>query len=206
MSTAAVSPLAEIEAAVQLRLVEMEIERRDAMTHPAMLLDRVTCLDAKTGEKFRFHLNDPESGWYWQRGVLDGWLENDRSLELKARQIGVTWLAAGLALWYSLYQPGARTLIISINEVEAIKVVNRIWDMWRSVPEHLRNGRVVVKPSRGIRPTTEIQRSAAKATGVLRFVWAVTMTMPSPACEATNSPTMAPTTAAVAVILSADST
>lgn len=157
MSATGVSPIAQIEAAVQLRLLEMEIERRDAGSHPALFLDHVTCLDAKTGETFKFHLNDPESGWYWQRRVLDGWLANDRSLELKARQIGVTWLAAGLALWYSLYQTGARILIISINEVEAVKVVNRIWDMWRSVPEHLRNGRVVAKPSRGIRPTTEVQ-------------------------------------------------
>src|SRR2546430_1776458 len=52
----------------------------------------------------------------------------------------------------------------------------------------------------------EIQPSAANATAVFRFVWAVTMTMPRPAWEATNSPTMAPTTAAVAVILSAEST
>src|SRR5206468_2235545 len=53
---------------------------------------------------------------------------------------------------------------------------------------------------------TEIQASAANATGVFRFVCAFTMTMPRPACEATNSPTIAPTTAAVAVILSAEST
>jgi hypothetical protein len=158
------APLAAIDQAVRLRLLEMEIERRDASSHPALFLDQVTCLDAKTGEHFRFHLNDAESGWYWQRAVLDGWLNHDRSLELKARQIGITWLAAGLALWYSLYQPGARTLIISINEVEAIKVVNRIWDMWRSVPEHLRGGRKVVKPTRGIRPTTEIQWEAPDGT------------------------------------------
>jgi len=49
----------------------------------------------------------------------------------------------------------------------------------------------------------EIHTRAAKATGVLRLVWVTTMTLPRPDCEATNSPTMAPTTAAVAVIFSA---
>ena len=40
----------------------------------------------------------------------------------------------------------------------------------------------------------------------MRFVCAFTMTMPRPACEATNSPTIAPTTTAVAVMRSAEST
>ena len=56
---------------------------------------------------------------------------------------------------------------------------------------------------RGRSPTAEIHTSAAKATGVFRLVCVVTITQPRPACEATNSPTIAPTTAAVAVILSA---
>lgn len=147
----------EVQKAVERRLLDLQIERRLALDDPAHFLDNVKCIDAKTGETFQFHLNDPESGWYWQRDLLDTWLSNDRNLVLKARQIGVTWLAAGLGLWYALYQRGSRILIISINEVEAIKVVNRIWDMWLSLPSHLRNERSIIKPSRGARPTTEIQ-------------------------------------------------
>ena len=73
--------------------------------------------------------------------MLDQWIEHPLSLVLKARQIGITWLAAGYALWKLLTMPGTRALVVSINEDEAIKVVNRIFDMFVSLPEHLRSRR-----------------------------------------------------------------
>lgn len=153
---------------VLLRELELERQRRAAAAHPAYLLDFVTCIDAKTGERFEFQLTepcekagpeDPHEGccWYWQRHQLDAWLGNDLNLVLKARQIGITWLAAGLGLWTALYQPGTRVLIVSINLEEAIKVVNRLWDMFESLPPHLRNGVQVLKPARGHRPSQHIE-------------------------------------------------
>lgn len=132
-------------------------ERAAAMLHPAGLLDHVKCIDARTGEQFHFTLNDPEAGWYWQRATLDDWIEHTLNLVLKARQIGITWLGAGYALWKLLTKPGTRALIVSINEDEAIKVVNRIFDMFLSLPEHLRFEAQVTKPSRGARPSTLIE-------------------------------------------------
>jgi len=132
-------------------------ERAEAMQHPAGLLDHVQCVDGKTGEEFSFTLTDPEAGWYWQREVLDNWIEHTLSLVLKARQIGITWLASGYALWKLLTLPGTRCLIVSINEDEAIKVVNRLYDMFMSLPEHLQFEAQVTKPSRGARPTTLIE-------------------------------------------------
>lgn len=126
-------------------------------SHPAYLLDQVACIDATTGETFKFELLDPEAGWYWQRKVLDDWIGNVKSLVLKARQLGITWLAAGLGLWTVLYKPGSRVLVISINEEEASKVVNRLWDMFESLPPHLRNGVTVLKPTRGSRPNLHIE-------------------------------------------------
>jgi len=132
-------------------------ERADALEHPAGLLDHVTCIDPKTGERFTFTLNDEEAGWYWQRGLLDDWREHPLSMVLKARQIGITWLAAGYALWKLLTMPGTRALIVSINEDEAIKVVNRLFDMFVSLPEHLRFEGEITKPTRASRPTTLIE-------------------------------------------------
>ena len=132
-------------------------ERAAAMQHPAGLLDHVQCIDAKTGERFSFTLTDPKAGWFWQRDVLDEWIEHPLSLVLKARQIGITWLAAGYALWKLLTMPGTRALVVSINEDEAIKVVNRIFDMFASLPEHLRFEAKVTKPSRDARPSTLIE-------------------------------------------------
>jgi hypothetical protein len=88
---------------------------------------------------------------------LDDWREHPLSLVLKARQIGITWLAAGYALWKLLTMPGTRALVVSINEDEAIKVVNRIFDMFVSLPEHLRFEAEITKPSRGARPSTLIE-------------------------------------------------
>ena len=132
-------------------------EREDALAHPAGLLDHVQCIDAKTGERFVFTLNDPEAGWYWQRGVLDEWMGHPLNLVLKARQIGITWLGTGFGLWKLLTMPGTRMLIVSINEDEAIKVVNRLYDMYRSLPEHLRFDAKITKPTRDVRPSTLIE-------------------------------------------------
>jgi len=132
-------------------------EREAALAHPAGLLDHVQCIDPKTGERFTFTLNDAEAGWYWQRKVLDDWRAHPLSMVLKARQIGITWLAAGYALWKLLTMPGTRALIVSINEDEAIKVVNRLFDMFNSLPDHLRFEAQITKPTRGARPTTLIE-------------------------------------------------
>ena len=132
-------------------------ERAEAMRHPGGLLDHVQCIDPKTGERFAFTLNDESAGWYWQRGVLDEWIAHPLSLVLKARQIGITWLAAGYALWKLLTMPGTRALVVSINEDEAIKVVNRIFDMFASLPDHLQFEAKITKPSRDARPTTLIE-------------------------------------------------
>jgi hypothetical protein len=56
-----------------------------------------------------------------------------KSIALKARQIGITWLAAGYGLWLLLYRAGVEGFAVSINEAEAIKVVNRVWDMYLSL-------------------------------------------------------------------------
>ncbi len=132
-------------------------EIRLASRHPAYLLDHVRCVDNTTGETFQFQMLDPEAPWHWQREVIDEWINSAASIALKARQIGITWLAAGYALWTLLYVPGSKVLVVSINEPEAVKVVNRIWDMYLSLPKHLRQGVKVVKPTTRARPSKLIE-------------------------------------------------
>src|SRR5262245_2759224 len=127
------------------------------MKHPAGLLDHVTCVDSRTGEQFSFTLNDEDAGWFWQRDVLDSWIANPLNLVLKARQIGITWLGSGYALWKLLTKPGTRALTVSINEDEAIKVVNRLFDMFHSLPAHLKFEAEITRPVRGARPSTLIE-------------------------------------------------
>jgi hypothetical protein len=156
------SPLSEIvleeatAAALVVNIFE-QAEQEACRADPAYLLERVKCIDATTGETFQFHLLDETAGWYWQRAVLDHWMSSEKSIVLKARQLGITWLAAGLGLWTVLFKPGSRVLVISINEEEASKVVNRLWDMLESLPPHLRMGVEILKPSRGTRPNLHIE-------------------------------------------------
>lgn len=145
-----------------LRAVQQNLKRvyeaKLAKEHPAYLLDHVKMVDEKDGTVFEFHLLDSESGWFWQREVLNDWIANKLSIILKARQLGVTWLAAGYGLWIALAKPGTLILVYRQTEDDAALVVGRIWDMWLSLPEHLRFGVKVIKPKPGHsdRPHTEI--------------------------------------------------
>jgi hypothetical protein len=87
--------------ALLLQLEEAD-DLDNATDHPAFLLDKVKCVDATTGETFQFQLLDEDAPWYWQRKLLDSWISDEKNIVLKARQLGITWLAAGLALWYVL--------------------------------------------------------------------------------------------------------
>lgn len=128
----------------------------EAQKHPAGLLKHVRCVDAKSGDTFAFQLEDEENGWYWQREILDEWMTGEKWIGLKARQLGITWLAAGFGLWKALSSPGSTIIVISTNEQEAWKVIGRIWDMFQSLPRRLKMDVEVLTPQRGARPTKNI--------------------------------------------------
>jgi hypothetical protein len=120
--------------------------------HPAALIPFVRCFDSEDLVEFQFG----KHGWEFQVALVKWWMDNDITMVLKARQIGITWLAGMVALWHLEFQPGSRSLVFSINEEQASKAINRIWDLRESMPAFLRRTRVV-KPSRNARPSTEIQ-------------------------------------------------
>ena len=154
--------LAERELALR------EIRLRAIRRHPAFLMQFMRCVDAKTGENFDFdlltaaeraevQLGGIPGKWFWHRTLLDDWLLNEVSLEYKARQLGITWLAAGFGLALALTEPGTRILIISINLTEAQKVIARVWSMYQSIPKYLVPEALLTKPSRGGAPSQEIE-------------------------------------------------
>lgn len=115
--------------------------------HPAL-----DCVDQKTEI-----IDDPSYGWGWQRDLLDWWIDNDWTIVLKGRQLGVTWVACLYALWRMLYVPGSSTLAYSINEDEAAILVGRVWDMYESLPDAFKAHVKVLRPMKGHRPHTEIE-------------------------------------------------
>jgi len=167
---------------VELILYERELQLRLAREHPAYLLHVVKCVDSRSGEIFEFEmLSDAElervgaeprdfrldfsergddvklKDWSWQRPYLEWILANGQTITLKGRQLGVTWVWAGLALHYLLFRPGSDVLVYSIKEDDAIEVVNRIYDMWLSLPQHFKDLVRVIKPTRGARPSNRIE-------------------------------------------------
>lgn len=97
------------------------------------------------------------TGWEWQGDLLDFWELHNRTLDLKARQIGVTWLRAGRGLWRALYRPGSNFLVYRQKEDDAAKIVKRMWAMLQSVPPWMWNGASVMVPARGGDPSTLIE-------------------------------------------------
>lgn len=157
----------EVLAEAQRLALQDQLRYLAAQEHPAWLLQFVTCTDSRSGEVFKFELLTEEecarvgaeyrdTGWGWQRPYLDWAWEHDQTCTLKGRQLGVTWVWAGLALWYLIFRPGSDVLVYSIKEDDAAEVVNRIWDMWLSLPEVFKEGLRVLRPSRD-RPTTRIE-------------------------------------------------
>jgi hypothetical protein len=155
--------------------------------HPAFLIDRMVGQDERTGEAFHFDVltaeeraranysvidsyGEDESGWpsavgwrakdgkwFWQRELLDEWEASQRHIDLKARQLGATWLACGKTLHTALYLPGSLSLMYRQKQEEAFENVGRVWTLLHSLPEHLWNGGVATKPSKGAPASEEIR-------------------------------------------------
>jgi hypothetical protein len=143
----------DLQDQVRERIRTMLQEVKDAQEHPADLLKHTKAIDPKTGEEFYFHF---DNGWEWQRVELDSFADAQVIVRLKARQLGESWLGIGYCLWKCLTLPGTRSLCVSINEIEAGKLVNRAWDLWEHLPEHLRFDARVIKPIK-YRPSTRIE-------------------------------------------------
>src|SRR5512136_788220 len=70
--------------------------------------------DAVSGDWVPFHL------WPAQAGTLKTILTNLLVVILKARQLGLTWLVLGFALWLMIFHPAATILLFSRRDDEAV--------------------------------------------------------------------------------------
>jgi len=151
-----------------------------AKEHPRYFLPHMQAPDTRKGDLFEFvtvtedeadwlHLpwkgaaiykgKEPvgETSWLWQREYLDFITSNQFTATLKARQLGVSWIWDAVLLWDIVFFPGVDTLLYSIKEEEAVEQVNRIWELWLSLPEHFKYGINVLKPWGNARPSTRIE-------------------------------------------------
>ena len=95
--------------------------------------------DATESRWVRFEL------WGAQASVLKTLLKNLLVIILKARQLGMTWLCLGFALWLMLFRPAATILLFSKTDDEAVHMLDfRLKGMYERLPNFLKS-RAVVK-------------------------------------------------------------
>ena len=164
----------------EIRLVDVK-ER--CKTDPKALLAEMKGFDPTAQEYFSFDMSGQQgdrigdSGWGWQADVIDWWHDPvmRKFLMLKARQLGITWLACAYGLWYLLYRPGSNVVCYSHDLPAAKKLILRVWIMYLSIPEYLRNHVEVLTPRRSELPS-EMIRLRDKETGFLSTFQALSAT------------------------------
>ena len=78
----------------QERFARLTAEIEAAIKDPRYFLRHCSATDSRTGEEFRFDFG-PDSGWAWQGDVLQDFMDHQITLALKARQLGISWIAIG---------------------------------------------------------------------------------------------------------------
>lgn len=84
--------------------------------------------------------------WNAQKVVLKGIDENQQVIILKARQLGISWLVLGYALWSMIFRSIASISVFSRRETEAIYLVGqeRLRGMYKTLPPWMLTGNETV--------------------------------------------------------------
>lgn len=117
------------QAATAERTPKEEAEWERCKADPAyFILNYVWIYNATARKWLKFDL------WPAQTEVLKQLPLHRRIIILKARQLGMTWLALAYALWVLLFDPIATVLLFSRRDDEAVELVNRLKGMHGKLP------------------------------------------------------------------------
>ena len=85
-----------------------------------------------TKGKIPFHL------YPYQEDTLQDFQENDRIVILKSRQLGISTLIAGYALWMILFQNDKNCLVVAIDQNTSKNLVTKVRVMFDNLPSWLK--------------------------------------------------------------------
>jgi hypothetical protein len=148
-------------------LWQWSLYRRDV---GAFVRDCVWIYDATAQDWVRFEL------WPEQVRTLQTMAGSRKLVILKARQLGISWLSLGYALWLMLFQAPATILLFSLREEESKELLWRLRGMYDRLPEGLRARKVTLSNetrwilSNGSRALAFSTRSGRSYTGTLALV------------------------------------
>jgi len=88
----------------------------------------------------------PFTLWPEQIDALQAMHENQQTVVVKARQLGMSWLVLGYIAWQMIYAPIATALIFSKRDDEAIYMLSdeRLRGMYRRLPDWMKARQVTV--------------------------------------------------------------
>ncbi len=99
---------------------------------PAYFIDTYCMVESDTGKGVvPFHLFD------YQRDVLRQWIEHRECITLKARQLGITELAAALSLWQVNFAAHNKVIVFSQDEPKAKEFARKCRIAWDNLPTWL---------------------------------------------------------------------
>jgi hypothetical protein len=90
-----------------------------------------------------------------QRETVRSFLEDEKVLILKARQIGFTTVVMTFCLWAALFRPDYRIIILNRREKDAVKNLGMLVFAWDSIPRQLKR----LLPERTNKHTQEFKLS-----------------------------------------------
>lgn len=76
--------------------------------------------------------------WQYLISLLDDFEANREVIIIKARQLGISWLACGYALWTVLFKSNANVLLLSQGEKEAWELLRKISLVFDHLPAFLK--------------------------------------------------------------------
>lgn len=85
-----------------------------------------------TRGKIPFHL------YPYQEDALQDFQENDRTIILKSRQLGISTLIAGYALWMILFQNDKNVLVVAIDQNTSKNLVTKVRVMFDNLPSWMK--------------------------------------------------------------------
>lgn len=104
-----------------------KLRTSNAETDPATFISRTMIQSPQGGG-----ISDvPFQLWPAQQDVLSSMRFERLLVILKARQLGMTWLACGFALWLCTQFPGQQVLVFSQGQLEANGIVDRVRYMYQ---------------------------------------------------------------------------
>lgn len=134
------SLLQNVDPRALLRQLEAEEAKQSCRT----FIERYIQIESHTAGA----LSAPFRLWPGQVNALDTFCSSKLTVVLKARQLGLSWLALSYALWNLWRRPGFNCMVMSRGETEAKEMTRRVEFMLRHMPDWL------VVP--GARPTGAI--------------------------------------------------